>query len=85
MSVRLITRLYVFEHKEARLKIFAVRSKDADPQSLHDVRLIRAERRSQAEAHIIAGLDIAPATQDECIELGKAGVAVEEARIGGAS
>lgn len=59
-------------------KIFIVRSRDADPQSLEGVRLIRAQRRSQAEAHVISGLEIAPATQEECLELGAAGVKVEE-------
>lgn len=59
---------------------FAVRIKHPDG-SIHK-RLVDAERASQVRDHLLADgtISIDKATTQECVELGKAGVAIEDAK-----
>lgn len=60
---------------------FAVRIKQADGTT-KITRLVDAERASQVRDHLLADgtITIDKATTQECVELGKAGVAIEEAK-----
>jgi len=58
--------------------IFTVRRRDADPQALP--RMVRADKRSQVDSMLIGEYDIARLKDVAgAVELGKAGVQIEDA------
>ena len=61
-------------------KLFVVSSSDPQNRPMQ-ARLIRAERVSQVESHVLKDFKIEPATADEAHELGEAKVRIERAEM----